>query len=70
MILDFNEKDVCRAVENRYWYEHEEIRNACYRTLRIFMISNRDGKLMIGKLSGAEYDILKKIISVFYGGLG
>ena len=34
------------------------------------MISNRDGKLMIGKLSGAEYDILKKIISVFYGGLG
>lgn len=40
------------------------------RRPEFFMISTEMEKLTIGKLSGTEYDIRKKIISVFCGGLG
>ncbi len=34
------------------------------------MVSTKMEKLTIGKLSGTEYDIRKKIISIFCEGLG
>ena len=60
----------CLFIENQDQYGHKKIRNACCRAFRIFMVSTKMEKLTIGKLSGTEYDIRKKIISIFCEGLG